>query len=93
MSQVKFTDEELKKIKELQEIYQVLGIQLVQLKLTRKSAEDHLESLNQQQSQLDQQLFDANQQERDFAKVLNDKYGVGSLDLESGLFTPIETNN
>ena len=93
MEQQKFTNEEIQKIKELQDKYQVLGIQSVQLRLAKKSAEDYLETLADQESQLNEQIFNVNQQEKDFAKSLSDKYGVGSLDLESGLFTPNEAKN
>jgi hypothetical protein len=93
MEQTKFTTEELQKIKELQDKYQVLGIQSIQLKLAKKSTEEYLTTLNDQESQLNEQIYNVNQEEKDFAKTLSDKYGVGSLDLESGLFTPNQAKN
>jgi len=93
MEQTKFTTEELQKIKELQDKYQVLGIQSIQLKLAKKSTEEYLTTLSDQESQLNEQIYNVNQEEKDFAKTLSDKYGVGSLDLESGLFTPNQAKN
>ncbi len=93
MEQTKFTTEELQKIKELQDKYQVLGIQSIQLKLAKKSTEEYLNTLSEQESQLNEQIYNVNQEEKDFAKTLSDKYGVGSLDLESGLFTPNQAKN
>lgn len=83
-----FTPEEIKKIKELQDRYNTLGVQLVQLKLAQKNAKEYLYSLNDQEQIIEQQVFDTNQEEKDLALNLDEKYGEGSLDLESGEFTP-----
>lgn len=88
MSKVNFTPEELENIKKLQEKYNVLGIQLVQLKLAQKNANTYLESLKEQETILDEQITATNAEEKQLAKSLDSKYGAGSLDLESGEFTP-----
>lgn len=82
-----FTPEEIEKIKQLQDRYNTLGVQLVQLKLAQKNAKDYLDSLNDQEQIIEQQIFDTNQEEKDLALQLDEKYGEGSLDLESGEFT------
>jgi len=87
MEKTTFTEEEISKIKQLQEKYQVLGIQVVQLTLAKKSAQEYLQSLEDQNNQLTNQIIEVNIEEKEFAKNLSDKYGVGSLDLESGVFT------
>ncbi len=87
MEKTTFTEEEISKIKQLQEKYQVLGIQVVQLTLAKKSAQEYLQSLEDQNNQLTNQIVEVNIEEKEFAKTLSDKYGVGSLDLESGVFT------
>ena len=43
-----FSAEEIEQIKKLQEKYNVLGIQLVQLKLAQKNTELYLKTLNEQ---------------------------------------------
>lgn len=83
-----FTPEEIEKIKELQDRYNTLGVQLVQLKLAQKNAKEYLDSLNEQELIIEQQVFETNQEEKDLALQLDEKYGEGSLDLESGEFTP-----
>ncbi len=88
MENKQFTTEELDQIKALQDKYNAFGSQLVQLKLSRKSAEDFLESLNRQEADLESQILEANEEEKSLAQTLNSKYGAGSLDLESGVFTP-----
>ena len=47
MENKKFNEEELLKIKELQEKYSVIGIQLVQLKLAQKNAESYITVLKE----------------------------------------------
>jgi len=87
MEKTTFTQEEISKIKQLQEKYQVLGIQVVQLTLAKKSAQEYVQSLEDQNNQLTNQIVEVNIEEKEFAKTLSDKYGIGSLDLESGVFT------
>lgn len=88
MDAKQFTQEELNQIKTLQDKYSAFGSQLVQLKLSRKSAEDFLQSINKQESEIENQILQANEEEKKLAQTLNAKYGAGSLDLESGVFTP-----
>ncbi len=88
MENKQFSQEELDQIKALQDKYSAFGAQLVQLKLSKKSAEEFLESLNRQESDLEIKILQANDDEKKLAQALNNKYGAGSLDLESGVFTP-----
>ncbi len=88
MENKQFTQDELSQIKALQDKYSASGSQLVQLKLSRKSAEEFLQSLNRQESEIENQILQANEEEKKLAQSLNAKYGAGSLDLESGVFTP-----
>lgn len=88
MENKQFTAEELERIKKLQEKYNVLGIQLVQLKLAHKNAEDYLKALKDQEQLLETQIVETNKEEKELAAELDSKYGAGSLDLETGQFTP-----
>jgi ribosome maturation factor RimP len=88
MSTIKITDEEMQSIKAIQEKYTTLGVQLVQLKLARKSGEEYLQQLDDQESALSKQVDETNKQEKDLADGLNKKYGVGTLDMQTGEFTP-----
>lgn len=88
MEQKQFSAEELEKIKELQDKYNVLGIQLVQLKLAQKNAETYLKTLAEQEILIETQIVETNAEEKKLAEDLDTKYGAGSLDLESGVFTP-----
>lgn len=88
MENKQFSTEELDQIKKLQDKYNVLGIQLVQLKITQKNAESYLKALNEQEKLIEDQIVETNTEEIKLAQELNVKYGAGSLDLESGVFIP-----
>lgn len=88
MSKVRITNEEMQSIKAIQEKYTALGVQLVQLKLARKSGEDYLQQLDDQEKALSNEIESTNTQEKELADSLNQKYGVGSLDMATGEFTP-----
>ena len=81
MENKQFTPEELAQIKSLQEKYSSLGITLVQLKLARKN-------LEKEEAYVEEQILKASEEEQSLAESLSTKYGPGSLDLESGNFTP-----
>ena len=83
-----FTQEEIDNIKLIQDKYNTLGVQLVQLKLALKGAMDYVESLQLQESTIEQQIIETNDEEKQLAATLDQKYGQGSLDLETGEFTP-----
>ena len=87
MSTTKFTEQEMQGIKEVQEEYSKVGVQLVQIKLARKNSEDYLKQLQEQEDVITQTILELSEKEKEIADTLNDKYGVGSLDMESGEFT------
>lgn len=84
----KFTDQEIDQIKSIQQKYNVLGIQLLQIKLAWRELSTRQQSLKQEELALEEQVYKLNVEERDLAKTLDKKYGIGSLDLETGEFTP-----
>lgn len=84
----KFTQEELDQIKSLQTKYNEIGVQLVQLKLAKKNAIEYLKKLDEQEELLTTEIVEANQSEKILAEKLSEKYGTGSLDMETGIFIP-----
>ena len=82
-SEVKFTPEEIEKIQKLQSDSNSIMFQFGQLKVNQIK-------LEQQEKFLQEQLAQLEQQEKTIAKELTDKYGKGSLDIETGNFSPIE---
>jgi hypothetical protein len=82
-SEVKFTPEEIEKIQKLQSDSNSIMFQFGQLKVNQIK-------LEQQEKFLQEQLAQLEQQEKTIAKELTDKYGKGSLDIETGNFSPQE---
>ena len=78
---IKFTEEELKSLQELQGTYSSITMSMGQLTLSRLS-------LDNQEEQLKIALADTRTKENELAKSLTDKYGKGSLDISTGEFTP-----
>ena len=87
--QIKFSEEEIAEIKQVQANYQTIGLELVQIKLALTSAKRQFESLELEEQVLADRIADVNAKERQIAKQLEEKYGKGEIDLESGVFTPI----
>ncbi len=78
---IKFTEDELKSLQELQGTYNSITMSMGQLTLSRLS-------LDKQEEQLKTALEDTRTKENELAKTLTDKYGKGSLDISTGEFTP-----
>tara|TARA_Y100000593_G_C4272504_1_gene318140 strand:+ start:376 stop:651 length:276 start_codon:yes stop_codon:yes gene_type:complete len=83
----KFTEEELDKIKNIQSSY--LGVQQAfgQLEVNRIRLEQQLDATQQASGDLRKKFSEIQEEEQGFIQELTDKYGDGSLDLESGTFT------
>jgi hypothetical protein len=86
---IKFSEEEIVEIKQIQTNYQKLGLDLVQIKLATLNAKNQLETYEAEEKMLTERILDLNESERAIAKKLEEKYGKGEIDLESGVFTPI----
>ena len=89
---VKFTDEELTGLKEIQAAYQNIQLRMGGLKMQQIAHERQAERLVELEDQLMAELQDLNTKEQETAASLNEKYGAGSLDPESGVFTPSVQN-
>ena len=87
MSDTKFSQEEMDKIKEIQSSY--VGVQQAfgQLEVNRIRLEQQLDATQKASSDLRDKFLETQQNEQKFIEGLNTKYGDGSLDLESGTFT------
>jgi hypothetical protein len=77
----KFTEEELSQLKDLQTQMDSLIIRFGQISINKQA-------LNNQEEQSKSLLAQLKTKEAEVAKSLSDKYGKGTLDIESGEFTP-----
>lgn len=79
----KFTPEEVQELQDLQSQITQLTLSFGQLTLSRIKLEE-------QDAFLKSQLNILEEKETNLAKSLSDKYGKGSLNVETGEFTPVE---
>jgi len=87
--QIKFSAEEISEIKQVQANYQTIGLELVQIKLALTSTKNQLEAIELEEKAITDRIAEVSTKEREIAKQLEEKYGKGEIDLESGVFTPI----
>ena len=80
---VKFTKEELDSLRSFQSRMEQVITQLGRVHLSKIK-------LNEQENMLKDEIKKIEKEEQELAKTLSDKYGKGSLDIETGNFTPIE---
>ena len=79
----KFTEEELKKIATIKETYDQVTLRMGQVVFEEKAVVAEKQEL--------EKIFDKNREDEvKFAQELNNKYGKGSLDIQTGIFTPVE---
>ena len=88
--QIKFTDTELQSLTELQTTYNNIVNNLGQTEIQLTDSEKNLEGLRDTKLQLLQAYDTAKQSESALFAKINEKYGPGNLDIETGIFTPTE---
>ena len=85
---VKFSDDEMKSLAELQDTYQQLTQRMGQLEAQRLVQIQGLDAIDSEKDGLKEQWVNNQQKEREIVDSLNKKYGPGTLDPNSGEFTP-----
>ena len=78
-----FSNEELKEITELRNEISQISFQFGQISIQKIK-------LNQKKESLKNELISLEKKESLLAKKLTNKYGKGSIDLETGTFTPLD---
>ena len=81
---IKFTPEEIQEIQNLQQLYTAVVNQAGQV---------HLEeiTLHERKGQVEANFEEVKRKEQEILSNLNTKYGQGSINLETGEFTPVDT--
>ena len=87
-SELKFTEDELQSLQNLQNGYQEKQVNLGQLSVQRILLNQQIEALEARQVELESEYEAVQQEERDLVQKLNEKYGPGQLDPQTGVFTP-----
>jgi len=97
--ETKFTEDELKSLQDLQNSYQQKQLQFGQLRVQKLLLSQQVEALQTQETQLEVEYGEVQETERKLVQDLNEKYGAGTLDPATGVFTktpesklpPVET--
>ena len=89
-SEMKFSDDELQSLQDLQNGYQEKQAMLGQLAVQRIIVGQQMDGLEARQTELETEYEAVQQEERDLVQKLNEKYGPGQLDPQTGVFTPTE---
>ncbi len=82
--EVQFTEEELTQVQNLQKSYASVQNQFGQLKMAQLR-------LDEQEVDLEEALKSIQSEEKKFLDSVNEKYGRGTLNPETGVFTPTES--
>ena len=87
-NQTKFSDEDLKTVKEIQNEYSSITSKFGHLSISKIKLESQLNSLQDYESKLNEDFINLQNREREFLEGTTKKYGEGSLNPETGEFTP-----
>ena len=90
--EIKFTEEELKSLSDLAQGYQTTQAAFGQLRVQKILLQQQREGLEEAEIKLEADYTSLQDNERDIVKQLNEKYGPGSLDPQTGVFTPVESD-
>ena len=87
-SEIKFTEEELKSLNDLNQGYTTKQQQFGQLKVQRILLTQQLVALDETEIRLETEYSELQKSEQNLVAELNTKYGPGQLDTKTGVFTP-----
>ena len=86
--EIKFSEDELKSLQELQNSYQEKQLQFGQLKVQNVLLSQQMEALETREVEVEEEYSEVQKTEQKLVEDLNEKYGPGSLDPTTGVFTP-----
>ena len=86
--EIKFSEEELKSLQELSQSYQNIQASFGQLKVQKILNQQQADALEEAEVKMDSDYKEIQDNERKLVEELNEKYGPGQLDPQTGVFTP-----
>lgn len=87
-TEIKFTQEELTSLQNLQQGYDNVRSGLGALELSRINLEQRLEGLSNEKFRIEAEYTKLQETEQKLVAELTEKYGQGNLDPTTGVFTP-----
>ena len=91
MSEVKFTEEEMKQVTEIRQSYVRVQNAFGQININKIKFDQQMEDLHKAEEEVKSEFENIQEQERNFVDSINKKYGDGNLDVNTGVFTPKKT--
>ena len=88
--EIKFTQDELTNIESIRDGFNEVQTLLGRLEIQRIQTEQALENIHNDKLHLETRYSDLVDEERKMVQDLNEKYGPGNLDPDTGVFTPIK---
>ena len=87
---ITLTEAELNALKELREKYALSTTQFGQLKIEKRLLQKELDRLNRLEEEFETQYDAIIESEIVLVKQIEEAYGQGNVDLDTGIFTPVQ---
>ena len=88
--EIKFTQDELTNIESIRDGFNEVQTLFGRLEIQRIQTEQALENIHNDKLRLETRYSDLVDEERKVVSDLQEKYGPGNLDPDTGVFTPIK---
>ena len=88
MSDIKFTEKELQSLQELSTKSNEITNRFGQLAIAKINLEKQSEAVEEEEFKLHEELEALKKEEQETLQSITEKYGPGSLDPQTGVFTP-----
>jgi len=86
--EIKFTEEELNGLKQIQQDYLECQTAFGQVAIQKIALQQQIDTLAKSEEEYAKKYQETQAKEREVATELNEKYGSGNLDPQTGVFTP-----
>ena len=86
--EIKFTEDELKSLGDLQVKYNTVTNKFGQVAIAKLNFEKQKESIEDEEFKITEELESVRAEEQTLLNDITEKYGPGQLDPQSGIFTP-----
>ncbi len=90
-NQKKVEDADLERIKKLRDNYKTQTVKIGQLNVERILMNQAVDRLNEAILSEEESYVELQNTERELVKELQDKYGIGQLNLDNGTFTAVKS--
>ena len=86
--EIKFTEDELKSVGDLQVKYNTVTNKFGQIAIAKLNLEKQQESVEEEEFKVHEELESVRAEEQGVLTEITEKYGPGTLDPQTGVFTP-----